>query len=322
MGFLRARAWFIASTLATAVVAPAQAQTFPSKTIRIIVPYAPGGSVDLTARVIAKNLQDSVGQSVIVENKPGANAAIGIDNLVRSDPDGHSLIILSDSPVTINVHLAKLNYDPLTDLVPVTRAVSSPIVLAASAKAGIKSIPELVAAAKARPLSYAVAGRGSSSNLAAELMQRQLGIRMESVPYRGGAPVAAALAAGDIPLGMVDTAAILPVIGSGQVIAIGVAEPARTKSMPDIPTLQEAGVPNFSAQSWLALFVPRGTPDDRVARLNAEFAKIAALPEARKVLSAAGLELAPSSAAEMRRIVEADRKKWGELIRAIGLKAE
>src|SRR4051794_5894183 len=150
--------WLVA-LLVIVATATAQAQTFPSKTIRIIVPYAPGGSVDLTARVIAKNLQDSIGQSVIVENKPGANAAIGIDALVRSDPDGHSIIILSDSPVTINVHLAKVNYDPLTDLVPVTKVVSSPIVLAANTKAGIASIPDLVAAAKARPLSYAVAGR-------------------------------------------------------------------------------------------------------------------------------------------------------------------
>src|SRR6201996_7536712 len=196
-------AWF--TTLLTVLCAtstvgtPAHADTFPSKTIRIIVPYAPGGSVDLTARVIAKNLQDSVGQSVIVENKPGANAAIGIDALVRSDPDGHNIIILSDSPVTINVHLARVNYDPLTDLVPISKVVSSPIVLAANAKAGIASIPDLIAAAKAKPLSYAVAGRGSSSNLAAELLQRQLKIKMEAVPYRGGAPAAAAVAAADVP---------------------------------------------------------------------------------------------------------------------------
>jgi tripartite-type tricarboxylate transporter receptor subunit TctC len=142
------------------------------------------------------------------------------------------------------------------------------------------------------------------------------------VPYRGGAPAAAAIAAGDVPLGLIDTASILPMIGSGQVIALGVAEPVRSKSMPNIPTLQEAGVPNFSAPSWLALFVPRGTPDDRIARLNAEVAKVAASPEAQRVLSAAGLELSPSSPAEMRRIVEADLKKWGELIRATGLKAE
>jgi tripartite-type tricarboxylate transporter receptor subunit TctC len=313
--------WF-AALLTVAAAATAQAQTFPSKTLRIIVPYAPGGSVDLTARVIAKNLQDSIGQSVIVENKPGANAAIGIDALMRSDPDGHSIIILSDSPVTINVHLARVNYDPLTDLVPITKVVSSPIVFAANAKSGIASIPDLVAAAKARPLSYAVAGRGSSSNLAAELLQRELGIKMVAVPYRGGAPAAAAVAAGDVPLGLFDTAAILPMIGGGQVVPLGVAEPVRSKSMPDIPTLREAGVPNFSAQSWLALFVPRGTPDDRVARLNAEVAKIAALPEAQKVLSSAGLELSPNSTAEMRQIIEADLKKWGELIKAAGLKAE
>ena len=177
-------------------------------------------------------------------------------------------------------------------------------------------------AAKAKPLSYAVAGRGSSSNLAAELLQRELKIKMEAVPYRGGAPAAAAVAAGDVPLGLFDTASVLPMIGGGQLVALGVAEPVRSKSMPNIPTLQEAGVPNFSAQSWLALFVPRGTPDDRVAKLNAEVAKVAALPEAQKVLSAAGLELAPNSPAEMRRIMETDSKKWGDLIKATGLKAE
>src|SRR5437763_1929813 len=127
MDFLHVKAWLIVLFAAVATAAPAQAQTFPSKTIRVIVPYPAGGSVDLTARVVAKNLQDKVGQSVIVENKPGANAAIGIDALMRSDPDGHTLIILSDSPVTINVHLARLNYDPLIDLKPIGRVVSSPI---------------------------------------------------------------------------------------------------------------------------------------------------------------------------------------------------
>ena len=151
-GFLRVRWCLIVLLAIVDVVAPAHAQTFPSKTIRIIVPYAPGGSIDLTARVIAKHLQDSVRQSVVVENKPGANAEIGIDDLMRSEPDGHTLIILSDSPVTINVHLSRLNYDPLTDLVPISKIVSSPLLLAANAKAGIASIADLVAAAKAKPL--------------------------------------------------------------------------------------------------------------------------------------------------------------------------
>jgi tripartite-type tricarboxylate transporter receptor subunit TctC len=133
MDFLHVKRWLIALLTIVAIAAPAQAQTFPSKTIRIIVPYAPGGSIDLTARVIAKNLQDSVGQNVIVENKPGAYAAIGIEALLRSNPDGHTLVILSDSPVTINGHLARLNYDPLIDLVPITKVVSSPIILAANA---------------------------------------------------------------------------------------------------------------------------------------------------------------------------------------------
>jgi tripartite-type tricarboxylate transporter receptor subunit TctC len=145
---------------------------------------------------------------------------------------------------------------------------------------------------------------------------------MQAVPYRGGAPAAVAIASGEVPLALTDTAAILPMISGGQVVALGVAEPVRSRSMPNIPTLREAGVPNFSAMSWLALFAPRGTPDDRIARLNAEIARIAAMPEAQKILSAAGLDPAPNSPAEMRRIIEADLKTWGQLIQAAGLRAD
>jgi tripartite-type tricarboxylate transporter receptor subunit TctC len=321
-GFHHVKWWLIAWLTAVGIAAAAQAETFPNRTMRIIVPYAPGGSIDLTARVIAKNLQEAVGQSVIVENKPGANAAIGIEDLIRSAPDGHTLIILSDSPVTINVHLSRVSYDPLTDLVPISKVVSSPLILTANAKAGIASIADLVAAAKAKPLSYGVAGVGSSSYLAGELLQRELGLTMQPVSYRGGAPAATAVASGEIPLAFTDTAAVLPMIASGQVVALGVAEPVRSRAMPNIPTLREAGVANFSAMSWLALFAPRGTPDDRIARLNAGIAKIMALPDAQKVLLAAGLEPAPNSPSEMRRIIEADYAKWGQLIKTLGLKAE
>jgi len=286
------------------------------------VPYPAGGSIDLTARVIAKNLQDSFGQNVIVENKPGANAAIGIDALIRSEPDGHTLVILSDSPVTINVHLSRVAYNPLTDLVPVGRVVGSPLILTANAKAGIASIPDLVAAANAKPLSYAVAARGSGGHLAAMLMQRELGITMQAVPYRGGAPAAVAVASGEVPLALTDTAAILPLINSGQLIALGVTDSTRAQSMPNIPTLREAGVPNYGYSSWLALFVPRGTPDDRVAKLNSEVVKVLAMPDAQQVLLAGGLEAAPSSPSEMRRIIEADYKKWGDFIKTTGLKTE
>src|SRR5580700_3733183 len=322
MSCLHVKRWLIALLTAVGIAATAHAETFPNRTIRIIVPYAPGGSIDLTARVIAKNLQDSVGQSVIVEDKPGANAAIGIEDLMRSNPDGHTLIILSDSPVTINVHLSRVNYDPLTDLVPIGKVVSSPLILTANANAGIASIADLVAAAKAKPLSYGVAGLGSSSYLAAELLQRELGVTMQAVTYRGGAPAAAAVASGEVPLGFTDTGSVLPMIASGQIVALGVAEPVRSRAMPDIPTLREAGVANFSATSWLAIFAPRGTPDDRIARLNAAIATILAMPDAQKVLLAAGLEPATNSPSEMRGIIEADYAKWGQLIKELGLKVE
>jgi tripartite-type tricarboxylate transporter receptor subunit TctC len=314
--------WLPALLMAAAVAAPAQAETFPSKAIRLIVPYAPGGSIDLTARLVAKNLQERLGQSVIVENKPGANGVIGIEDLKRSEADGHTLIILSDGPVTINVHLSRLNYDPLTDLVPIGKLVNSPIVLAAGAKAGIASIADLIAAAKARPLSYGISTLGSASYVAGMLLQHRLGVTMQAVSYRGGAPAAFAIASGQIPLGLLDTASVLPMIRSGEVLALGIAEPVRARSMPDIPTLQEAGVPDFSASSWLALFAPRGTPDDRVARLNAEVAKILTGPDVQRVLLDAGLEPAPGSPGEMRRLLAEDYKKWGDLIAATGLKAD
>jgi tripartite-type tricarboxylate transporter receptor subunit TctC len=316
------KAWLMTALALAMLAAPAHADTFPSKTIRIIVPYAPGGSIDLTARVIAKNLQQSVGQAVIVENKPGANGVLGIDDLMHSDPDGHTLIILSNSPITVNAHLSKVNYDPLSDLAPIGRVVDSPIILAANPKAGIASIADLVAAAKAKPLNYAVSYIGSFAYLSAELLKHDLGVAMQAVPYRGGAPVAAAIASGEVPLGMLDTAAIMPMIANGQVIPIGITEPERVRSMPNIPTLREAGVPNFSTSSWLAMFAPRGTPDYRIARLNAEIAKIVAMPGAREVLLAAGLEPAPSSPEEMRRVIGTEYAMWGQLIAATGLKAE
>ncbi len=312
----------IALLATVALAVSARADTFPSKTIRIIVPYAPGGSIDFTARVIAKNLQESVGQAVIVENKPGANGVVGIEDMMRSDPDGHTLVILSNSPVTVNPHLTKLNYDPRTDLVPIGRVVNSPIIFVANPKAGIASIADLVSVAKAKPLSYAVSYIGSFAYLAAELLKHDLGIAMQAIPYRGGAPVAAAVASGEVPVGMLDTAAIMPMIASGQAIALGITEPERARSMPNIPTLREAGVPDFTASSWLAIFAPRGTPDDRVARLNAEITKILAMPDAKKALQTAGLEPAPSSPDDMRRVIAAEYVKWGQLIAAAGLKAE
>jgi tripartite-type tricarboxylate transporter receptor subunit TctC len=317
------RMWLMSAIVATVPAAPSHAETFPNKIMRIIVPYAPGGSIDLVARVLAKNMQDAVGQTVIVDNKPGAAGAIGIDALIRSAADGHTLVIVSDSPVTINPHLSKLNYDPLVDLVPVTKVVSSPLILGANPKSGINSIADLVAASK-KPegLNYGVSYRGSTAYLAGELLQRELGIKMQAVPYRGGAPATVAVVAGDVPLALVDTGAMLPMIRSGQVRALGVAEPVRSPTMPDIPTLAEAGVPNFVATSWLAVFAPRGTPADRVATLSSEIAKVLAIPEAQKTLIAAGLEPAPNGPAEMLRIVQQDYAKWGKLIQAIGLKLQ
>ena len=322
MSILHVKWWLIALTTVVAIAAPAQAQTFPSKTIRIIVPYPAGGSIDLTARVIARNLQDSVGQSVIVENKPGANAAIGIDALMRSDPDGHTLAILSDSPVTINVHLLRLNYDPLTDLVPISKVVSSPIIMSANARAGIASIADLVAAAKAKPLSYAVAARGSSAHLVAELLQRELGAddagRALSRRRAGGGcsrvrrgPPGVDGYGGDPADDQRRPGCRL---GRGRAGALAVhaeySDAARGRRSQlqrhvvacAVRAARDAGRPHRQAQCR-----------DRQDHGHAG---------SEKVLSAAGLDPVTNSPTEMRRIIEADLRKWGQLIQAAGLKAD
>lgn len=313
--------WFTTIGMIVVLSGMALAQTFPSKTIRIIVPYAPGGAIDLTARLIGQQLQDRLRQTVIVDNRPGANAAIGIEALIRSSADGHTIAVVSDSPLTITPHLSHVNYDPLKDVTPVVRAVFSPQILAVNAKLPIKSLADLIVYDQNNPgkVSYSVSARGSAGHLTGELLKKKTGLTMQAVPYRGGAPAAVAIASGEVTAGIVDTTSVLPLIEGGQVRPLAVTEKQRLETLPDIPTVTESGVPDFSASASLVVIAPGGTPAAIVTQLNAEITKVLAEPDVRKKLLAAHLSPAPTSAEETARNLRDDSQRWERLIKDIGL---
>ncbi|OGA28573.1 MAG: hypothetical protein A3I01_09145 [Betaproteobacteria bacterium RIFCSPLOWO2_02_FULL_65_24] len=302
----------------------AAAQAFPTKPLRIIAPFPPGGSTDLAARLLAPKLQDGLGQPVIVENRPGAGGSIALELAAKSPPDGHTLVISAPGALTINMHFTKLPYDPLKDLAPVTRLVRSPLVLAVHVSTPFKTINDLVAYAKAKPgaLSFSSIGPFNLSFLAAELLKHRTGIDMVAVPYKGGAPASAAIASGEVQLGFMDTTGVLPFVQAGRVRLIATAESQRLATMPNLPTVAESGVPGYEANSWLAMVATGGTPAQALARLNAEVTRALGQPDVRDGLLKAGLEPAPTSPEELGRMLRSDFEKWRTIIKERGIKAD
>lgn len=299
-------------------------QSFPSKPLHIIVPYAPGGSSDLIARTLGQKLQENLGQPVIVDNRPGANGAIGIEAMIRMPADGYTFAVISTGALTVNPHFEQLRYDPLKDLTPISMAAISPLVLAVNAKMTVNSVKDLIAYAKERPgyVTYSIPGPGSLPHLAGELLKREAGLDMLAIPYKGGSPASVAVASGEVMVGIVDTGAVLPLVRSGMVRALAMTDPKRSPSMPDIPTVSEAGVPGFSVNSWIGVLAAAATPPDLVAKLNGEITKALQAPDVRGRFAAAGLDPAPTSADEMGRIMRADFAQWQSLIKAANIKAQ
>jgi tripartite-type tricarboxylate transporter receptor subunit TctC len=315
----------IAFLLAACVVSlPLLAQTYPSKPVRLIVPYAPGGSVDLLARIMRDGLQDALGQPVVVENRAGAGGAIGVEAAAKSPPDGHTLVLSGSGAITVNVHLTKLAYDPAKDLAPVSMLTTLPIVIAVHPSVPARSMGELVAYAKSRPgtLNYSSNGRGSVAFLAAELLKYMTGIRMEHVPYKGAAPATVAIIAGEVDLGFVDSAAVMPQARAGAVRALAVTDPKRSIIVPELPTVAESGVPGYEVSGWVGLFAPMGTPAQVIARLNADVARVLNNPDVRERILRAQMEPAPNTAEEFGRFLSAESKQWATVIQSAGIKAE
>jgi tripartite-type tricarboxylate transporter receptor subunit TctC len=314
-------AWIV-SVIALVVfcAAPAQAQNFPGKPIHILVPYAPGGITDIASRIVGAKLTEAWGQQVVVENRPGGNGFIAMTAGAKAAPDGYTLVMVTVGDVAINPAMFKeMPYDVERDLAPIAMVSDAPMVLAAHADAPFKSVAEVIAAAKAQPgrISVATPGNGSVNQIVLEWMALNTGTRFQHIPYKGGAPAAAALAAGDIPLGVLASSSVAPHVKSGRVRVLAVTMGKRSTLNPEWPTLQQEGVKEVDASNWTALFAPKATPQPVIDKLNTEVVKILKMPDVKERFAGGGVDTIPSSAAEL----DARVKQEAERFRAIVQKA-
>lgn len=324
MNYLNRRALL---ALAAAFVATwASAQSFPSKPIKIVVPFPPGGPVDGLARALGRELGDSLGQPVIVENKPGANTIIAADQVARSAPDGHTLLLTTDSTVSINPLIySKLPFDPQTDLMPVTVLTHVPEYLVVRADLPVNTLQEFIALAKSKPgaLNYGSFGKGSSAHLEFEAFRAAAGVNIVHIPYKGAAEVYPAMLAGQIDAAITSPVAPLPHIRAGKLKALAVMGERRTTLLPEVPTFTEAGVPGFDVNSWFGLLAPGKTPAPIIERLAAETAKVVTKPQFReRYIEAIGLLAAPHGTAYFTKLLESDREKYAKYVKAANLKPE
>jgi tripartite-type tricarboxylate transporter receptor subunit TctC len=304
----------------------ASAQDFPSRSVRFVVPYAPGGSGDLLARLLGSKLSAMWGQQVVVDNKPGAGGLIGTEFAARSEPDGYTLYLATDGPLTIAASLHKrVPYDWKRDLAPVSMMAVGYQVMIISPALPAKSLAEFVALAQQKPgaLNYASIGIGSAPHLGAELFKSVAKVDITHVPYRGSSAQAiTALLAGDVAMFMVGTSTAVPHIQSGAVRALAVTAPARVDSLPDVPTFAEAGLPGVDVSIWFAVLVPGATPPAIIQKLNTDIGRAVADPEYKKALMARGFEARSSTPEELAAFMDKDYVKFRGLIQKLGLQVE
>jgi tripartite-type tricarboxylate transporter receptor subunit TctC len=313
----------VCAILAAGPAAQAQ-QPYPAKPIRFIAPFPPGGSADAIARLLAQELAKSLGQPVLVENRPGAGGNIGVDLVAKSAPDGYTIGIGAAGALTINQSLmGKLPYDPLKDLAPITKLADIPIVLAAASSTPAGSVGELITVARAKPgvLSFASAGNGTAMHLSGELFKLMTGVDMAHIPYKGSGPATTDLVAGQVPVAFVDLSSALPQIRAGRIKGLAVASGNRTITAPDIPTIAESGVPGYDAVGWFGVIAPAGTPRDVIAKLNAEIVRIMALSEVRDRALAVGAEPSTTTPEGFAAFIAAEIPKWERVVKASGAKA-
>jgi len=301
----------------------AHSQDYPARAIRLVVAFPAGGPTDFVARLLAEKLKGILGQSVLVENKSGANAAIGADYVAKSDPDGYTLFFTTISAVVMNPHLrANLPYDPVRDFAPVTRLVLTTEVLVVSTKSPIKSVKELIDLAKEKngALPMASTGVGSLPHLALELFQQSTGIKVVHVPYRGAAPAVTDILGGQVVGSFLDLPVVMPQIIGGNLRALGTASAKRDPVLPDLPTFDEQGYRDVYADNWYALFAPARTPAPVIAKLNAAFRTALTDPEISRKLLDAGAVPAPTTPEELGDILKTDFARWGKIIRERNIK--
>ncbi len=306
--------------LALSFAGTTQAQSYPTRPIRLVLPFAAGGLVDVPGRILAQKLSEALGQPVVVENRAGAGSTIGADNVAKSKPDGYTLMITSTTHV-ISANLYKrLPYDALRDFTPVMKLAEGPYVLVVNPSLAASSVADLVALAKAQPgrIDYASSGNGSSQHLVAALFCAMSGAPLNHIPYKGSDRATQDIIGGQVKVGFVGTPIALPHVKSGRLRALAVSTARRSAEMPGVPTLAEAGVPGYEATIWMGLFAPAGLPREIVARLHGEVGRVLAAPEARAAIAATGLEVSLSTPEEFAAFVRAEHGKWGKVVRETG----
>ena len=322
--YLKLLVLLVAAGIVSASSAQTRAPGYPNKFVRFIVPYAPGGSSDILARTLGQKLGDALGQTFVIDNRPGAGSMLGTDVAAKAPPDGYT-IILSDMPHTINPSIhAKVPYDPVKDFSPITLIGVSPMFLFANPSFPAQSVKELIALAKNQPGKFAIAsgGTGATTHLAAELFQSHAGIRLTHVPYKGAGPAITDVVAGQIPLTFTSMATAAPFAKSGRLRILGVTSAKRLASFPDVPTFDESGVPGLVFEHWWGVMAPAGTPRPIVDTLRSEIVKALAANDVRERFAALAVEPRTNTPEQFRALLESDLKRWAKVVKDAGIKAE
>jgi tripartite-type tricarboxylate transporter receptor subunit TctC len=314
---------FVAALSLCAATA-AHAQAFPAKPIRILVGYPPGGAVDLVARTIGQKVSASVGQPVVIENKPGAGTNIAVRALIDSAPDGYTLMLAANALAANMALYQPPPYDTERDIVPVSLVGRVPVVIAAGASSEISSLAKLVEIAKSRPgtVNYASPGNGSTPHLAVEFFARAAGISLAHVPYKGGAPAITDVLGGQLPLVAVNAVEVLPHVKAGKLRVLAVMSAGRAATLPDTPTIAESGYPGFEASVWYAFIAPRGTPAPVVEKLHGEIQKALGSSEVRERLSSVGAEVSLATPEQLGALIRLERARYEKLVQEAKIKAD
>ena len=312
-----------AALLLLALSHPALAQ-YPNRAVKLVVPFPPAGATDIVGRIVAQKLGEQMGQSVVVENKPGAGGSIGSDLVAKSAPDGYTLLMATSSTHSIGPVLQKLPYDPLKDFAPITHVANVPNVLVVSPVLPVTSVKELIAYAKARPgqLNFASSGVGTIVHLNGELFKMLAGVDLVHVPYKGTALSIPDVANGSVAMLFDSLASVQPHIKAGRVRPLAVNAQRRSALLPEVPTLAEAGMPAFDRYTWFGMFAPAGTPKEIVARVNAEVAAALKAPDLLERFAAAGAEAVGSTPEQFVERIKSDATRWAEVIRAANVKVQ
>ena len=313
---------FVALLLAAPGIVTAQA--YPSKPLRIVVPFPPGGATDITGRFVAQKLGETLGQQAIVDNRGGANGTIGLELAAKAPPDGHTLVVGQTGNLAISPGLTKVGYDPVRDFAPISLLIASPHALALHPSLPARSLKDLVALARSKPgaLNYASTGSGSAGHLGMELLKKTTRMDLLHVPYKGANPGLTDLVAGHVTLMFTSVLSTAGVQKAGKVRVIAVGGLQRSPSLPDVPTIAESGYPGFEVISWWGLLTPAATPKEIVARLNSEVAKVMASTDARDRIGALGADIVTSTPERFAAYIRSEQAKWGQAIKDSGARVD